>query len=91
MASPRRALRRRAELREEQDSAAGYIAANVTGATDLASRLVKNGMRSAQLLGVPAANKPAPPAEALRNQSRNPINFSMAERNDDPLPEGQKS
>ncbi len=43
----------------------GCIADDFTGATDLASMLVKNGMRTVQLIGVPSDNTPPPPADAL--------------------------
>ena len=36
----------------------GAIADDFTGATDLAGMLVKNGMRSAQMIGVPAGAPP---------------------------------
>jgi uncharacterized protein YgbK (DUF1537 family) len=43
----------------------GCIADDVTGATDLASMLVRQGMRAVQLFGVPAASTPVPDAEAV--------------------------
>ena len=43
----------------------GCIADDFTGATDLASMLVRNGMRTVQLIGVPAAAQPAPDADAV--------------------------
>ncbi len=43
----------------------GCIADDHTGATDLASTLVANGMRTVQIIGVPAADQPAPDAEAV--------------------------
>jgi len=43
----------------------GCIADDFTGATDLASMLVKNGMRTVQVIGVPAAADPAPDADAV--------------------------
>jgi len=43
----------------------GCIADDFTGATDLASMLVKNGMRAVQILGVPGAGMPAPVADAI--------------------------
>ena len=43
----------------------GCIADDFTGATDLASMLVKNGMRTVQLIGVPGANDPVPEADAI--------------------------
>ncbi len=43
----------------------GCIADDVTGATDLASTLVRAGMRVVQLIGVPAAGDPVPEADAL--------------------------
>jgi uncharacterized protein YgbK (DUF1537 family) len=43
----------------------GCIADDFTGATDLASTLVKNGMRTVQLIGVPDAALPVPEADAI--------------------------
>lgn len=43
----------------------GCIADDFTGATDLAAMLVKNGMRSVQLIGVPDAADPVPEADAV--------------------------
>ena len=43
----------------------GAIADDFTGATDLASMLVRNGMRTVQLIGVPRADQPAPDADAV--------------------------
>lgn len=43
----------------------GCIADDFTGATDLASMLVKNGMRAVQLIGVPEIGRPAPDADAV--------------------------
>jgi uncharacterized protein YgbK (DUF1537 family) len=43
----------------------GCIADDFTGATDLASMLVKNGMRAVQVIGVPAAGAPVPEADAI--------------------------
>jgi len=43
----------------------GCIADDFTGATDLASMLVRNGMRTVQLIGVPGADQPAPDADAI--------------------------
>jgi uncharacterized protein YgbK (DUF1537 family) len=43
----------------------GCIADDFTGATDLASMLVRNGMRTVQLLGVPAADAPVPAVDAI--------------------------
>lgn len=43
----------------------GCIADDFTGATDLASMLVRNGMRAVQLIGVPAADAPVPDADAV--------------------------
>jgi 3-dehydrotetronate 4-kinase len=43
----------------------GCIADDFTGATDLASMLVKNGMRTVQLIGVPGASDPVPEADAV--------------------------
>ena len=43
----------------------GCIADDFTGATDLASTLVRNGMRTVQLIGVPPADAPVPDADAI--------------------------
>ena len=43
----------------------GCVADDFTGATDLASMLVKGGMRAVQLLGVPGPHAPAPDADAI--------------------------
>ena len=43
----------------------GCIADDFTGATDLASMLVRNGMSAVQLIGVPARTDPAPDASAI--------------------------
>jgi uncharacterized protein YgbK (DUF1537 family) len=43
----------------------GSIADDFTGATDLCSMLVRNGMRTVQLIGVPGAAQPAPDADAV--------------------------
>lgn len=43
----------------------GCIADDFTGATDLASMLVRNGMRTVQLIGVPAPGAPVPDADAI--------------------------
>lgn len=43
----------------------GCIADDFTGATDLASMLVRNGMRAVQIIGVPGAAEPVPDAEAV--------------------------
>jgi uncharacterized protein YgbK (DUF1537 family) len=43
----------------------GCVADDFTGATDLASILVKNGMRAIQLIGVPRADTEAPDADAI--------------------------
>ena len=43
----------------------GCVADDFTGATDLASTLVKAGMRTVQLLGVPRADLPVPDANAV--------------------------
>jgi uncharacterized protein YgbK (DUF1537 family) len=43
----------------------GSIADDFTGATDLANTLVKAGMRTVQLLGVPRPDLPVPPADAV--------------------------
>ena len=43
----------------------GCIADDFTGATDLASMLVKNGMRAVQVIGVPDAGAAVPEADAI--------------------------
>ncbi len=43
----------------------GAIADDFTGATDLASMLVRNGMGTVQLIGVPGADEPVPDAAAI--------------------------
>ncbi len=43
----------------------GCIADDFTGATDLATMLVQNGMRTVQVVFVPGPNDPAPEADAL--------------------------
>ena len=43
----------------------GAIADDFTGATDLASMLVRTGMRAVQLIGVPAGNDRVPDADAI--------------------------
>jgi uncharacterized protein YgbK (DUF1537 family) len=43
----------------------GCIADDLTGATDLANTLVRQGMRTVQLIGVPAAAEPLPEADAI--------------------------
>ena len=43
----------------------GCIADDFTGATDLASMLVRNGMRAVQVIGAPAPGAPAPDADAV--------------------------
>jgi 3-dehydrotetronate 4-kinase len=43
----------------------GCIADDFTGATDLASMLVRQGMRTVQLIGVPDATTPVPDADAI--------------------------
>ena len=43
----------------------GVIADDFTGATDVASMLVRAGMRTVQLIGVPAAGQTAPNADAI--------------------------
>ena len=43
----------------------GCIADDFTGATDLAAMLVKGGMRTVQVIGVPAPDDPPPDADAL--------------------------
>ena len=43
----------------------GAIADDFTGATDLCSMLVRGGMRTVQLIGVPGPNDPAPDVDAV--------------------------
>jgi 3-dehydrotetronate 4-kinase len=43
----------------------GAIADDFTGATDLCSMLVRGGMRTVQLIGVPEAGEPIPDADAV--------------------------
>src|SRR5206468_1583236 len=43
----------------------GVIADDFTGATDVASMLVRAGMRTVQLIGVPDAQRTPPPADAI--------------------------
>src|SRR5579864_5241431 len=43
----------------------GCIADDFTGATDLASMLVRNGMRAVQLIGVPGEGETIPDADAI--------------------------
>jgi 3-dehydrotetronate 4-kinase len=43
----------------------GCIADDFTGATDLANMLVRGGMRTVQLLGVPAGDDPVPDVDAV--------------------------
>ena len=43
----------------------GCIADDFTGATDLASMLVKHGMRTVQRIGVPRADEAAPDVDAV--------------------------
>ncbi len=43
----------------------GCIADDFTGATDLAATLVRSGMRTVQLIGVPGADDAAPEADAI--------------------------
>ena len=43
----------------------GAIADDFTGATDLCSMLVRGGMRTVQLIGVPQPGDPVPDADAV--------------------------
>ena len=43
----------------------GAIADDFTGATDLCNTLVRRGMRTVQLIDVPAADMPPPDADAV--------------------------
>jgi uncharacterized protein YgbK (DUF1537 family) len=43
----------------------GCIADDLTGATDLANTLVRQGMRTVQVIGVPPAGEPLPAADAI--------------------------
>ncbi len=51
--------------REDDAMLLGAIADDFTGATDLASMLVRGGMRTVQLIGVPRPDEPAPDADAV--------------------------
>src|SRR3984957_16169095 len=51
--------------REDDAMLLGAIADDFTGATDLCSMLVRGGMRTVQLIGVPRANDPVPDADAV--------------------------
>src|SRR5271157_1514335 len=51
--------------REDDAMLLGAIADDFTGATDLASMLVRGGMRTVQLIGVPQAGEKAPDADAV--------------------------
>src|ERR1700727_2186875 len=51
--------------REDDAMLLGAIADDFTGATDLASMLVRGGMRTVQLIGVPRPEEPAPDADAV--------------------------
>src|ERR1700756_2886334 len=50
---------------EETSMLLGAIADDFTGATDLCSMLVRGGMRTVQLIGVPHPEMPAPDADAV--------------------------
>ena len=58
----------------------GCVADDFTGATDLANTLVKAGMRTVQLLGVPRPNLRVPEADcvivALKSRSK-PVNEAI--------------
>src|SRR6266542_1794733 len=56
---------RRESHREDDAMLLGAIADDFTGATDLASMLVRGGMRTVQLIGVPRAGEHAPDADAV--------------------------
>src|SRR3984957_2369695 len=43
----------------------GAVADDFTGATDLCSMLVRGGLRTVQLIGMPAADQPIPEADAV--------------------------
>ena len=43
----------------------GAVADDFTGATDLCSTLVRGGMRTVQLIGVPSPGQPIPEADAV--------------------------
>ena len=43
----------------------GAVADDSTGATDLANTLVKSGLKTVQLIGVPAPTDPIPDADAI--------------------------
>src|SRR3984957_1983918 len=51
--------------REDDAMLLGAIADDFTGATDLASMLVRGGMRTVQLIGVPRPEEAAPDADAV--------------------------
>ena len=51
--------------REDDAMLLGAIADDFTGATDLCSMLVRGGMRTVQLIGVPRPGDPAPDADAV--------------------------
>ena len=55
----------RAFIPQEACMLLGAIADDFTGATDLASMLVRGGMRTVQLIGVPAPGEPVPDADAV--------------------------
>jgi uncharacterized protein YgbK (DUF1537 family) len=55
----------------------GCIADDFTGSTDLAGMLVKHGMRTVQMIGVPSQGNIGPVAEALTDPSpRLPLSAS---------------
>ena len=59
----------------------GCIADDFTGATDLANMLVKNGMRTVQLLGVPGPETAVPDADAVvvaLKSRTNPVDEAVA-------------
>src|SRR5205814_7885910 len=51
--------------REDDAMLLGAIADDFTGATDLASMLVRGGMRTVQLIGLPRSGEQAPDADAV--------------------------
>ncbi|MEP3113186.1 3-oxo-tetronate kinase [Nisaea sp.] len=60
----------------------GCIADDFTGATDLANMLVRGGMRTVQLIGVPDENKVVPEADAIvvaLKSRTNPVEEAVAQ------------
>jgi len=60
----------------------GAVADDSTGATDLANTLVKSGLKTVQLIGVPAPSDPVPEADAIvvaLKSRTNPVQEAIAE------------